>query len=82
MVALLVGIVFITFAIYTVLPVSWSLQWWPMVVDFLKGGIPIVSLMIGFLALLIGIADIKDRAEARKEEEKEKAQKAEEAKRD
>ncbi len=82
MVAFLVGIVFVAFAIYTVLPFSWSPQWWPMVVDFLKGGIPIVSLMIGFLALLIGIADIKDRAEARKEEEKEKAEKAEEAKRD
>jgi NADH:ubiquinone oxidoreductase subunit 3 (subunit A) len=72
MVALLVGIVFIVFAVYAVLPVAWSLQWWPAVLQFIKGGIPIFAFFIGLLAVFIGIADIKDRIEAKKEEEKEK----------
>lgn len=73
MVALLVGIVFIAFAIYSVLPVSWSLEWWPYVVDFLRGGVPIVAVFIGLIAVFIGIADIKDRMEAKREEAEEAA---------
>lgn len=80
MIAFLIGSVLIAFAIYTVLPVSWSPQWWSSVVEFLKGGIPILALLIGLLALLIGVADIKDRREAKKEEEKEKAENSEQAK--
>jgi uncharacterized membrane protein len=66
MVALLVGIVLLLFAVYAVLPVSWSLQWGPYVVEFLKGGAPILALIVGIVALFIGIADIKDRIEAKK----------------
>lgn len=73
MVALLVGIIFIAFAVYSVLPVAWSLQWWPYVVDFLKGGVPILAIFIGLIAVFIGIADIKDRIEAKKEEAEEAA---------
>lgn len=72
MIALAVGIIFMAFAVYAVLPVSWSLQWWPSVVEFLKGGLPLLAFFVGLLALFIGIADIKDRNEARREEEKEK----------
>lgn len=73
MVALIVGIVFIAFAVYSVLPVSWSLEWWPYVIDFLKGGAPIIAVLVGLIAVFIGIADIKDRVEARKEEAEEAA---------
>ncbi len=73
MVALLVGIIFIAFAVYSVLPVAWSLQWWPYVIDFLKGGVPILAIFIGLIAVFIGIADIKDRIEAKKEEAEEAA---------
>lgn len=73
MVALIVGIVFIAFAVYSVLPVEWSLQWWADVIQFLKGGIPIIALFVGLIAVFIGIADIKDRIEAKKEEAEEEA---------
>ncbi len=74
MVALIVGLVFVLFAVYSVLPVEWSLQWGTYVLDFLRGGVPIVALFIGLIAILIGIADIKDKIEARKEEEEEAAE--------
>ncbi|MCA1753225.1 MAG: hypothetical protein LC641_00720 [Spirochaeta sp.] len=74
--ALAVGIAFIVFAVYSVLPVEWSLQWGPEVLMFLKGGIPILAAMIGLIAVLIGIADIKDKIEAKKEEAEEAAAEA------
>jgi len=73
MVALIVGIIFIAFAVYSVLPVEWSLQWWPYVVDFLRGGVPIIAIFVGLIAVFIGVADIKDRMEAKKEEAEEAA---------
>jgi uncharacterized membrane protein len=74
MVALLVGLIFALFAVYSVLPVGWSLQWGPQVITFLQGGVPIIALFIGLIAVFIGIADIKDKIEAKKEEaEEEKA---------
>lgn len=79
MVALVIGLILILFAVYSVLPVAWSLQWWPAVVEFLKGGVPILALFIGVIAFFIGIADIKDKIESKKEEEEE-AREAKEAK--
>lgn len=77
MTALLVGVGLIFLAVYLVLPVSWSPQWLNSVLEFLKGGIPLGAFMIGLLAVFIGITDIKDRMEAKKEEEKEKSEKKE-----
>ncbi|MFP4382487.1 MAG: hypothetical protein ACLFST_03665 [Spirochaetia bacterium] len=74
MVALLVGIVFVLFSVYSVLDVQWSLQWWDEVLIFLKGGIPIIALLIGLIAIFIGIADLKDKMEAKKEEAAERAE--------
>lgn len=70
MAALIIGILFILFAIYSVVPVSWGLEWWPYVLEFLKGSVPVFVLFIGVIAVLIGIADIRDRIEEKKEEEK------------
>jgi hypothetical protein len=75
MVALIIGIVLVLFAVYAVLPVAWSLQWWPEVVQFLKGGVPILAVFIGLIAFFVGVADIKDKREAKKEEAEEKAEK-------
>ena len=61
MIALTIGIVLILFAVYAVLPVSWSLQWWPEVIQFLKGGVPILAVFIGLIAFFVGVADIKDK---------------------
>ncbi len=80
MIALTIGIVLILFAVYAVLPVSWSLQWWSDVIQFLKGGVPILAVFVGLIAFFVGVADIKDKMEAKKEEQEEKAEKKEEAK--
>ena len=72
MVALIVGIVFILFAVYSVLPLEgWGLWWWDEVLLVLKGGLPLIAIFIGLIAVLIGIADIRDRIEAKKEEAEE-----------
>ncbi|GAB6090181.1 hypothetical protein [Spirochaeta dissipatitropha] len=73
MVALIVGLVFSLAGLYAVLPMDWALQWGPEVVQFIKGGLPVMAFFIGFLAVIIGIADIKDRMEAKKEEAEEAA---------
>ena len=67
MIALLLGIIFVLFGVYAILPFSWSLNWWSEVVVFLKGGIPILALLIGAISFFVGIADIKDKIEAKKE---------------
>lgn len=79
MIALLVGLVLLLFAVYSVLPVPWSMRWWPDVMDFLKGGIPVAALLIGLIALFVGFADIKDKMEAKKEEREAKEAEAAEA---
>ena len=77
MVALIVGIVFIVFAVYSVLPFEgWGLWWWDEVLLVLKGGIPLIAVFVGLIAVLIGIADIRDRIEAKKEEEAEEQEAA------
>ncbi|MFP4153775.1 MAG: hypothetical protein ACLFSV_13100 [Alkalispirochaeta sp.] len=72
--ALIVGIVFVLFAVYAILPASVSfavLNWWEQVKIVLAGGIPLLAVFIGLIAIMIGIADIKDKIEAKKEEEEE-----------
>lgn len=69
MVALIVGLVFVVFAVYSVLPFPWALNWWQPVLEVLKGGVPLLAVFIGLIAIFIGIADIKDKIEAKKEEE-------------
>ncbi len=74
MVALLVGIVLVLFGVYAVLPVNSAgfLNWSREVVQFLKGAAPIMAFLIGLVSFFIGIADIKDKIEARKEEKEDK----------
>ena len=76
MIALAIGIILVLFAVYSVLPVSWGLQWWADVIQFLKGGVPILAVFIGLIAFFVGVADIKDKVEARKEEAEDKAAEA------
>jgi flagellar biosynthesis/type III secretory pathway M-ring protein FliF/YscJ len=74
MVALMVGIVFIAFAIFACVP--GPLAWWSAVIAFLKGSLPVIALLVGLIAVFIGIADIKDHIEAKKEEAEEAAEAA------
>lgn len=71
-VALLIGLVLILFAVYSVLAVPWSPGWWDEALEFLKGGVPILALFIGLISFFVGIADLKDKIEAKREEEEER----------
>jgi len=69
--AILIGIIFIGAAVFAVLPVN-GLGWWPDVLAFLRGAVPVMAVLIGLISVFIGIADMKDRAEAKAEAEAEK----------
>ena len=69
--SLIIGILILAVAVFAVLPpgtVGFGLGWGQDVLTFLRGGFPVIAMFIGIIALFIGIADIKDRAEARREE--------------
>ncbi|AEF86727.1 hypothetical membrane protein [Treponema primitia ZAS-2] len=70
--ALILGLIIIAAAVCAVLPAG--LGWWGDVLAFLRGGLPVIAVFIGLIAVFIGIADIKDRAEAKKEEKTEKTE--------
>ncbi|MEI8093495.1 MAG: hypothetical protein WCG80_04730 [Spirochaetales bacterium] len=75
--AIVVGLVFLLLSVWAVLPANlFGLNWGADVLTFLRGGAPILGLFIGLIAVFIGIADMKDKAEAKKEEEAEKAKAA------
>jgi len=69
MVALAVGIVLVVVAVLMCLPGVFG--WWNDVVAFLRGSIPVIAVLVGAVAILIGVADIKDKKEAEKEEKAE-----------
>jgi hypothetical protein len=68
--ALILGLIFIAAAIGAALPAG--LNWWGDILTFLRGALPVIAVFIGLIAVFIGIADIKDRIEAKKEEKTEK----------
>ncbi|MCR5288612.1 MAG: hypothetical protein K6E51_01320 [Treponema sp.] len=72
MTAIVVGILLIAFTVFSVLPNF--LAWGPNVIDFLKGCAPVLAGFVGLISIFIGAADIKDKNEAKKEEEAAKAQ--------
>lgn len=66
MVAMLVGLILIAFAVIACLPSC--LNWGTDIIAFLKGAAPVLAAFVGMIALFIGFADIKDKKEAKKEE--------------
>lgn len=67
MISLFLGIILIAFTVFSVLPMC-PLNWGVQVLAFLKGAIPVACAFVALVCLFIGIADIKDKFEARKEE--------------
>ena len=63
--ALILGLVVIIVAILAVLPAG--LGWGEDVLAFLRGALPVIAFFIGLILLFVGIADIKDRIEAKKD---------------
>jgi hypothetical protein len=76
--AIIIGLIFLALSVWAVLPFPFpmGLSWGSEVLAVLKGGLPLLGLFIGLIAVFIGIADLKDKAEAKKEEEAEKAKAA------
>jgi len=71
--SLLIGIVILAAAVFAILPydsVGFGLGWGNDVLAFLRGGVPVIAVLIGLIAVFIGIADMKDRAEAKREKQK------------
>jgi hypothetical protein len=73
--ALIIGLVVMVAAVATCLPQA--LGWWDEVLVFLKGGLPVLAAFVGLIAVFVGIADIKDKAEAKKGEAAPEAEKKE-----
>ena len=67
MISIILGILFIAFTVFAVLPAC-PLNWGPEVIAFLKGGAPVLAAFVGLICLFIGAADIKDKKEAKKED--------------
>jgi hypothetical protein len=70
----LVGIIVIAAAVFAVLPSGTGLGWWDDVLVFLRGSLPVIAVIIGLIAVFVGIADIKDRVDAKKEKPAENPQ--------
>jgi len=69
--AVIFGFVFLAAAVFAVLPpetFGFGLGWKNDVLTFLRGGLPVIAVLTGLIAIFIGVAEIKDRAEAKKEE--------------
>ncbi|WP_318663935.1 hypothetical protein [Treponema sp.] len=68
MAAIILGLIFIAFTVFAVLP-GCPLNWGADVIAFLKGFAPVLAAFAGLISILIGAADIKDKKEAKKEEQ-------------
>ena len=65
--ALILGFAVIVIAVLAVLPAG--LGWGQDVLAFLRGALPVIAGFIGLILIFVGVADIKDRAEEKKEGE-------------
>ncbi len=73
MMALIIGLILIGFTIFAGLPQG--LGWYNEMLLFLKGGVPIFTALIGLISIFVGVADIRDRQDEKKEEQKMKEEK-------
>ena len=73
MMALIVGFILIGFTVFAGSPQG--LGWYKEMLLVLKGGLPIFTALIGLVSIFVGVADIRDRQDEKKEEEKMKEQK-------
>ena len=69
--SLIIGMVILAAAVFAALSpgfAGFGLGWWKDILVFLRGGLPVIAVLVGLIAVFIGIADMKDRTEAKKEE--------------
>ena len=65
--ALILGLLVIFAAVVSIIPAG--LGWSTYVLSFLRGSLPVVAILIGIVLLFVGVSDIKDRIDAKKEKE-------------
>jgi uncharacterized membrane protein len=70
---MIIGFIFIAFTVLAALP--FGLGWGSDIIAFLKGGSPVLAAFIGLIAIFVGIADIRDKREAKKKKKSNHAQK-------
>ncbi len=69
MLAVTIGILCIVFTVFSAVPAdSFGLGWGSDILLVLRGGAPVLAAFIGLIAVFIGIADIRDKQDAKKEE--------------
>jgi hypothetical protein len=66
--ALILGIVILFAVAYAILPIPTGLGWGDDVLVFLRGALPVIAAFIGLVAVFIGVSDIKDQTEIKKEQ--------------
>jgi len=69
--SLIIGVIILAAAAFAIIPGKpdgFGLGWGDDVLMFLRGGLPVLAILVGIIAVFIGIADLKDRSEAKKEE--------------
>lgn len=76
MVSLITGVVFIAFCVFALCP-QFPLNWGAQTVEFLKGFAPVLAAFVGIICVFIGVADIKDKRSAAREEKKAREQEKE-----
>jgi len=63
--ALILGFAVITVAVLAILPAG--LGWGQDVLAFLRGALPVIAAFIGLILVFVGVADIQEKKEERKE---------------
>ncbi len=77
MFTIILGLLLIGFCVCACLPQV--LGWGPEIIAAIKGIAPVFCALAGLIMIFIGVADIQDKAEARKEEKEAKQDALEEA---
>ncbi|MBQ0165585.1 MAG: hypothetical protein KBT02_00575 [Treponema sp.] len=67
MLAIVLAVILLAFAVVAWLPGGFG--WSAEIIAFLKGFCPFLAFFLAIVCIFVGIADIKDKQEARKEEE-------------
>jgi type IV secretory pathway VirB2 component (pilin) len=65
--ALILGFVVIIIAVLAIIPAG--LGWGEDVLAFLRGSLPVIACFIGLILIFVGITDIKDRVETKKNQD-------------
>lgn len=65
--ALIIAVLFLGAAVFSILPIEGLLNWGPDVLVFFRGALPVLAFLVGIVALIIAISDIRDRVLSKKE---------------